>query len=199
MDHLPAQTEEELKRARVLDGALKVFLSYGYKRATMDDIAKAAEMSRPALYLFFRNKGDIYRAIGQRMFDMSATAIADVMKGEGTIGERLFTSVDQVMIEMMCQISESPHGAELLDLKNELAVGMLEEWHDKIAGVFRDAIQADSDRSGINLATRGLSADGLAELLLDGLEGMKHRVTDPAAQRAAGRQLVRVIELALKA
>ena len=30
------------KRARVLDGAFKTFLTYGFARTTMDDIAKAA-------------------------------------------------------------------------------------------------------------------------------------------------------------
>ena len=38
-------------------------------------------------------------------------------------------------------------------------------------------------RLGIDLAERGLSAEGLAELLMDGLEGMKHRV--PVPKRSA--------------
>ena len=42
---------------------MKVVLAYGYSRTTMDDIARAAEMSRPALYLLFRNKAEIYRAM----------------------------------------------------------------------------------------------------------------------------------------
>ena len=48
---------------------MKVFLAYGYSRVTMDDIARAAEVSRPALYLLFRNKADIYRAIGAMLLD----------------------------------------------------------------------------------------------------------------------------------
>ncbi|TIX07369.1 MAG: helix-turn-helix transcriptional regulator, partial [Mesorhizobium sp.] len=35
------------KRARILEGAMKVFLAYGFTRTTMDDIARAADMSRP--------------------------------------------------------------------------------------------------------------------------------------------------------
>ena len=48
---------------------MKVFLAYGYSRVTMDDIARAAEMSRPALYLLFRNKAEIYRAIGAMLLE----------------------------------------------------------------------------------------------------------------------------------
>lgn len=197
MDYAPASTED-VKRHRVLDGAMRVFLSYGYQRVTMDDIARAAEMSRPALYLLFKNKADIYRAIGERMFEMSSQAIDRVLAEGGSLGEKLNIVVDQIMIEMMCQITDSPHGAELLDLKNSLAADVVEGWHARSAGQFTRAIENEAARLGVDLSTRGLSADGLAELLMDGLEGMKHRVQGAEAQRIAARQLVRVIELALK-
>ena len=51
---------------------MKVFLTYGYARVTMEDIARAAEISRPALYLLFKNKADIYRAIGAALLEQSA-------------------------------------------------------------------------------------------------------------------------------
>lgn len=197
MDHAPANAED-VKRNRVLDGAMRVFLSYGYQRVTMDDIARTAEMSRPALYLLFRNKADIYRAIGERMFEMSSQATDRVLNGGGSLGEKLTVVIDQIMIEMMCQITDSPHGAELLDLKNSLAADVVEGWHARTAGQFNKAIDSEAARLGVDLAARGLSAEGLAELLMDGLEGMKHRVQGAEAQRAAARQLVRVIELALK-
>ncbi|MGE0283234.1 MAG: TetR/AcrR family transcriptional regulator [Rhizobiaceae bacterium] len=197
MDHAPANLDDA-KRNRVLDGAMRVFLSYGYQRVTMDDIAKTAEMSRPALYLLFKNKADIYRAIGERMFEMSSQAVDRVLTGDGSLGEKLNVVVDQIMIEMMCQITDSPHGAELLDLKNSLAADVVEGWHTRSASQFSKAIEAEAAKLGVNLTARGLSADGLAELLMDGLEGMKHRVQGAEAQRVAARQLVRVIELALK-
>jgi AcrR family transcriptional regulator len=60
LEHIEDSTT---RRARILVGAMKVFLAYGFQRTTMDDIARAAEISRPALYLLFRNKTDIYRAL----------------------------------------------------------------------------------------------------------------------------------------
>jgi len=197
LDHAPANADD-VKRNRVLDGAMRVFLSYGYQRVTMDDIAKTAEMSRPALYLLFKNKTDIYRAIGERMFELSSHSIERVLAQDGTLGEKLTIVIDQILIEMMCQITDSPHGAELLDLKNSLAADMVEAWHARSAAQFRKAIESEADKLGVDLSARGLSAEGLAELLMDGLEGMKHRVPGAEAQRIAARQLVRVIELALK-
>lgn len=194
---LEAQVQEDPKRTRVLDAAMKVVLAYGYQRATMDDIARAAEMSRPALYLLFKNKADIYRAIASRMFDQSARHIAALLDGRGTLGERLLAVIEFKMINMMCLIRESPHGAEIMDLKGELAGDLVEGWHQAMSDMFCKAIAAEVARTGVDLKQRGLCAEILAELLVDGLEGMAMRSDDPETLRLSARQLVRVIELAI--
>lgn len=177
---------------------MKVVLSYGYHHTTMDDVARAADMSRPALYLLFRNKADIFRAVATRMLRETSRRVADVMKGPGALGDRLYRAIDEHMIEMMCEIHKSPHGAELLDLKNELAKDLIEEWHRVLAGIFEEAIAAEAEHRQVDLKARGLCAGMLAELLIDGLEGMKMRTPSADAQRAAARQLVRVIEIAVQ-
>ena len=54
--------ERAAKRERVADAALIVFQRYGFARTTMSDIAEAVGMSRPALYLLFPNKEEIFAA-----------------------------------------------------------------------------------------------------------------------------------------
>lgn len=186
-----------MKRQRVLEAAMRVFLSYGYKRVTMDDIAQAVDMSRPALYLLFRNKNDIFRAVADHMFELSLDQMGRQLKQPGTLGEKLNGAIDGVMIDMMCQISDSPHGEELLDLKSSIAADLVSGWHNATMAIFRDAIAADARQRGVDLAARGLTSAGLSEMLLDGLEGMKRRTPDVAAQRQAARQLVRVVELSI--
>jgi AcrR family transcriptional regulator len=50
------------KLTRTVEAAGEVFLRYGYARTTMGDIAKAAGMSRPALYLLFPGKEQVFSA-----------------------------------------------------------------------------------------------------------------------------------------
>lgn len=187
------------KRARILAGALKVFLAYGYQRVTMDDIARAGEISRPALYLLFRNKAEIYRAIATMLFDASAAAARAALATGGSFAERVMASIDCSLIALMATISESSHGAELLDMKNSLAGDLAAVWRDKLAVAFAQAIATEADRNEVDLAARGLTAHSLSELLLDGLEGMKSRVAGPGDLRAQARRLVAVVELALRA
>ncbi|RWF16898.1 MAG: TetR/AcrR family transcriptional regulator, partial [Mesorhizobium sp.] len=109
------------KRARILEGALKVFLAYGFARTTMDDIARAADMSRPALYLQFKNKTDIYRAIALMLLSRSLEQAKTALAGEEPFAERTMRAIDEALISMTRAVNASPHGAELLDMKSSLA------------------------------------------------------------------------------
>jgi len=184
------------KRARILDGAMKVFLAYGFSRTTMDDIARAADMSRPALYLLFKNKTDIFRAIALMLLGRSVEQAKSELEGGGTFAERVIRAVDAALISMIGAVHASPHGAELLDMKSSVA-DLVGCWRGGLVEHITRAIEGEAKRNGVDLAAKGLSARLLADMLLDGLEGMKMRISDPDEQRRAAAALIRVIDLAL--
>lgn len=47
------------KRRRVLEAATESFIKHGYKRSSVDDIARAAGVSKGAVYLYFKSKADL--------------------------------------------------------------------------------------------------------------------------------------------
>jgi len=53
-------------RRRILDVAQQVFSEKGYYRTNMEDVAKRLGVSRGALYLYFRNKEDLLKAIREK-------------------------------------------------------------------------------------------------------------------------------------
>lgn len=55
---------------KILDAALEVFADYGFKGATIDQIASRAGMSKPNLLYYFRRKRDLYVAVLERTLDM---------------------------------------------------------------------------------------------------------------------------------
>lgn len=50
----------EQRRKQLLRCALRVFVAKGYHNASMDDIAEAAEVSKPVLYQHFPGKRELY-------------------------------------------------------------------------------------------------------------------------------------------
>lgn len=193
-----ATAETDPKRARVLDGAMRVFLNYGFARTTMDDIARAADMSRPALYLLFRNKTDIFRAIATSMLEQSTETTRVELAADRPFAERMMAAIDKSFIAMMRLVSGSAHGAELLDIKNSLACDIAASWRADMRTSIARAIEREARRVGVDLPAQGLSAEGVANLLLDGLEGIKSRISAPDEQREAARCLVRAIERAIR-
>ena len=112
--------------------------------------------------------------------------------------ERMMAAIECSLIAMMEKIRNSPHGAEILDMKNSLAGDLAAVWRDALSRSFGAAIAAEASRNEVDLGARGLTAAALADMLLDGLEGMKSRVVAADAQREGARQLVAVIALALQ-
>lgn len=56
-------------RQLILDAALGVFSAYGFRGATLDQIAEAASMSKPNLLYYFRRKEDVYLAVLEHTLD----------------------------------------------------------------------------------------------------------------------------------
>jgi AcrR family transcriptional regulator len=190
---------DHTRRARILQAALRTFLAYGFSRTTMDDIARAAGMSRPALYLLFRNKSDIFRAGASELLDQSATDAARALAQDGPFAARMVAAIDHSFVALMRDIVMAPHGSELLDMKTTMAGDLAHAWRSALRAHFASAIAAEAGRRGFDASARGLTPEVLADMLLDGLEGAKYRSPDPAALSATAASLVTVIDLTLQA
>ena len=60
--------EEALEtRARILDAAEQVFHERGVSQTSLADVAKAAEVTRGAIYWHFKNKSDLFDAMCERV------------------------------------------------------------------------------------------------------------------------------------
>jgi AcrR family transcriptional regulator len=72
----PAAAEQEnAKRRQIIDGARAVFLSRGFDAASMGDIAKAAGVSKGTLYVYFKDKDELFAAIVQGECAMQAEGV----------------------------------------------------------------------------------------------------------------------------
>lgn len=186
------------KRARILEGAFKVFLAYGYSRATMDDIARAADLSRPALYLVFRNKTDIYRAIAECLLDRCLAGASTVLQAEGSLLERLDSLCGDVFHPMMHEIEIAAHGPELLDMRNRLAGDIIARWREQLVDLLEGAVAEEAAANGADLPALGLTARAVAETYFDAMEGMKVRLSDPERHLETARLVSRLIAAAVR-
>src|ERR1044072_2206829 len=61
--HPTSGDEASAKRRQILDGARKVFMDLGFDGASMGEIARAAQVSKGTLYVYFADKCALFEAI----------------------------------------------------------------------------------------------------------------------------------------
>ncbi|MDM8521859.1 TetR/AcrR family transcriptional regulator [Desulfococcaceae bacterium HSG8] len=59
--------ERERRRQQIMVAAKRVFSVRGFNKATMEDIAKEAELSPGTLYLYFKNKDELFSSLSIRI------------------------------------------------------------------------------------------------------------------------------------
>lgn len=75
--------------ANILNAAQKLFVSKSYTDVTMADIAKAAQVTKGALYHHFSGKEDLYQAVIVADFNEKRAIMQAAVQSEGTCRERL--------------------------------------------------------------------------------------------------------------
>ena len=60
------ERKREKKRHEIVDAAEQLFFSQGYPNTTMDQIAEKADLSKGAIYFYFKSKEEIFKNIMQR-------------------------------------------------------------------------------------------------------------------------------------
>jgi len=58
-----AESEDNPKRRQILDGARRMFLSRGFEGTSMQDVARAAGVSKGTLYVYFDSKEAMFEAL----------------------------------------------------------------------------------------------------------------------------------------
>jgi AcrR family transcriptional regulator len=179
------------RRAAILDAATGVFLRYGFKKTSMDDLARAAGLSRQGLYLSFATKEALFKeAVAHLTATVRAASVAALGRDDLGVEERLVGAFEAVH-GIAIGLPGSEHMNELLETAMQLigpSVGDMER-----------ALVVDVARllrsSGV--ATRwkeaGISAKDLAEHLDSTSYGVKHRVATATEYRAAMRTAVQIV------
>ncbi|MCG7205365.1 TetR/AcrR family transcriptional regulator [Streptomyces arenae] len=159
------------RREQVLATALTVFATFGYRKASMDAVAQAADISRPGLYFLFSNKQELFRATMRQELD---TALEDARAALKTPGAELEARVVAALDAYLGRYVGT-HLSEGVDGLLENGAVRLNEMYDESRAAFIDELTeavAASGRPGGDVTPRQI-----ADVLEAAGEGWKHRVT----------------------
>ena len=89
--------ERNLRIESILEAAKKTFISKGYAKATMDEIALEAEISKPTIYQYFKSKDDLFFSLMLPVVEKIGTQLKSIKEN---LAERKYISGDHLIQDM---------------------------------------------------------------------------------------------------
>jgi len=176
------------KQTAILEAASKAFLTYGFRKVTIGDIAEAAGMSRPSVYLAFENKEEIFRGVVELMCQQKLEMLATGLPEKQDLEAKLAFLLQAWVIDSYEAIHASNHGNELIESTFDCARGVMEAAYNE----YEKAIHAVVTPYASELKDKGLTPERFAHLFRLAAQGFKEHVCDIAELRAVVADLVRV-------
>jgi AcrR family transcriptional regulator len=171
------QAAADGKRETILAAALELFGRYGYRRTSIDDIAREAGIAKGTVYLYVENKEALFRTLSQSLLDSVIANARAAAAGSGTIAARLTAVLDAKFGFFHGLLHRSPHASELMDSKSRLCADVFAAGDAAYLQILTKVV-ADAVRRGELAPKRhGLTADDVARMLMGGAHGI---AGDPA-------------------
>ncbi len=190
------EISEDPKAVTILSAAWNAFAAQGYRNTSMDDIARRAGMSRPALYLHYKNKEDIYRSLARIYCVDAARDVEKALAGDGSVRDVLanaFAAQGGALIKAMLS---SPHGLELLDSGTTRAADIIAAGEARLRAIYAAWLEEQSQAGTIRLSG---PAPEVAATITAALKGIKAEAPEYSAYAARVSQLATLIGAGLTA
>ena len=155
------------KENKIIDAAEQVFFSKGYTGAKMEEVAKAADMSKASLYFYFQSKEEVYMAITFRAFQVltdlyyqiiretnglcGADRVLRIMEGYITFSEKHFHYHEALFDYLSLVRNISKHSGEQQNKVHSIYFQRIQDIHNlPVAIVVKEIKSGKADGSITN-------------------------------------------------
>jgi AcrR family transcriptional regulator len=169
-----SESDLQGRKESIVAAASEVFLRYGYARTTMGDLADVAKLSRPALYLTFPSKDDIFAAVIE---SLSEKSLAEFRKSLGklkTLDSKLHSVCEEWGAHGFELMERHPDARDLFDLAFPPVRQMYEQFIKFLAELLAEPVRASKLKA---------RPEDVARALVYSLRGLKETATDSAHLR----------------
>jgi AcrR family transcriptional regulator len=102
IDRPAVEAEDSAKRRQIIEGARVIFRALGYDAASMGEIAKAASVSKGTLYVYFKDKDELFESIVEKECVFHAEGVFNFDTENPDIAAEL-TRMGIAFVRILCQ------------------------------------------------------------------------------------------------
>ncbi|MEB7455058.1 TetR/AcrR family transcriptional regulator [Lysinibacillus sphaericus] len=174
----------------VLETATKLFIKEGYKNISMDDVAKACNVTKATIYYYYPTKGELYTSALIAMMDRIKLSILQILEQQKPFKERLEQLV-KVHLSATIDIDMNNFIREASINLSESQLRQVQASENEMYHTIERAIQIEMDKGTIRkgnakffahnfmaLMTVGYFKDGDGKTLLGSIDVTAKEVTN---------------------
>ena len=145
------EREKEQRRRQIMGAAEKVFAAKGFSGATIENIAEEAELSPATLYLYFKNKDELYASLNLKMLRVLSEKMENLYHHKGLNPEEKIKALEKALYGVyeydplnVINVLRFQSSEELRKLSPELSSQIKDgarRYLRAIAGIFEEGIQ----------------------------------------------------------
>ncbi|SFT04807.1 TetR/AcrR family transcriptional regulator [Paenibacillus sp. BC26] len=178
---------DDKKKLHIVATALEVFFKYGYKRVSMNEIAEAAGISRAGLYLYFKNKEEMFNAAIVYHGDILIEEIQEGLSAYKTEEQQVLYAIDVWTIRNFDDSLRSPEHKEITDSSYQFARPALDTSYGKLETILAALLEKNVITAG------GITPARLAHLVVSALRGFKTVAKSSDELRQMIQDLLRIV------
>lgn len=152
-------TNIEERKKDILDAALHCFLNFGYAKTSMDDVAKKAGLSRPLIYLKFKNKEDLLLGLFDHIMDGRLEEASKLIDMDLTKKEKLTKAYEILKVEPWSKICGCPMSQEFFSTCCNFDSKAFEKFEKHKLKLLTDILGDKSQAEVFKMAADGLLDD----------------------------------------
>jgi TetR/AcrR family fatty acid metabolism transcriptional regulator len=189
---------KEEKRTSILQAAGQVFARKGYEPATLEAVAREAGLAKGTLYLYFKNKEDLYfHSVLHMLASLQACILGQAERAAGALEKMRAIALGQfdffVRHRDTLQLFASFSSPSLARLHKRLLAPMMEKWTGHVRHVAElveegkrtGAIRRDIESRDIALAFIGMTNQAAQTLVRFGPAGTRAEEPQQTPERMA--------------
>jgi AcrR family transcriptional regulator len=176
------------RRAAVMESALTTFARFGYRKTSMEEVARAARISRPGLYFLFASKEELFRDAVSQALEADVGEVERILaQSKRPIRDRLLDAFGRWVARYIGPLSRDIES--VIEDNPELLGDIVKRFPRRFEDLIMDAIASSTINSDREMVA------AVAQTMISASIGIKHQVVSADAYL---ERFARVVDLLLR-
>ena len=177
---------------RILSAAENIFARFGFRRASMSQIAEEAGLTRQALYHHYTSKEALFRAVVEQLheyaYEAEAAAGLEQEQAGGGLADILAAQIGARFRYLIECVEESPQADELMSEHQLQTRDLYQSFVEHNADLRAETIDRVCARQGLSLQY-GMTSRDLAHCIQTAVRGFNNHRLDTGLLRELDRMV----------